>query len=621
MSVETHGHIFTDNPVVRILIPVVKDLSIISAIAATGLLLAVGFFIREDHGRLTTEGHRIRKLAFLAVEISLVTIVGDGLVELANLLGGSLLDAFSGVTLRSFLLHTAIGRDYLIQFILGVVTLALVARAKRVGRIYGALGLCLAGIVTPLFQSHSSAAGNHDLVVGSLIFHVLFISLWVGGVLGLLVIQPIERELSSYRFSALALWSAIIVGISGVVNAATRLNSFAAWRSLYGLLVALKVLGMAILILFGALHRKNLAKKDFDSLQLFKLLGNEILVMVGTLAIGGWLATTSPPEAANAIEAGLIPPATPTPMRILLAYKPEGTILAILLLATALYIKGVVTLSRRGDKWPVGRTIAFALAVSAADFATSGGLGVYAQWSFSYHMIAHMVLGMIAPIGFVLSAPITLALRALPAGRGENERGIRGSLIALIHSRYSIILTNPITALAIFDGSLFALYMTPLFGHLMASHIGHLFMDIHFLLAGYLFFYIIVGVDPNPRKIPHLARIIVLFAAMSIHAFFSIALLSSTTLLDHGIYAALNRGWNLDLLADQRTGGAIGWAMGEIPILIALIATFIQWSRSDSKEANRIDRAADRADAMGEEDELTRYNRYLNELNTGKPHD
>ena len=108
---------------------------------------------------------------------------------------------------------------------------------------------------------------------------------------------------------------------------------------------------------------------------------------------------------------------------------------------------------------------------------------------------------------------------------------------------------------------------------------------------------------------------------MSIHAFFSIALLSSTTLLDHGIYAALNRGWNLDLLADQRTGGAIGWAMGEIPILIALIATFIQWSRSDSKEANRIDRAADRADAMGEEDELTRYNRYLNELNTGKPHD
>jgi len=65
---------------------------------------------------------------------------------------------------------------------------------------------------------------------------------------------------------------------------------------------------------------------------------------------------------------------------------------------------------------------------------------------------------------------------------------------------------------------------------------------------------------------------------------------------------------------DQHTGGAIGWAMGEIPILIALVATFIQWMRDDSREARRIDRAADRAAAMGEEDDLARYNKYLAEL-------
>jgi putative copper resistance protein D len=54
--------------------------------------------------------------------------------------------------------------------------------------------------------------------------------------------------------------------------------------------------------------------------------------------------------------------------------------------------------------------------------------------------------------------------------------------------------------------------------------------------------------------------------------------------------------------------------MGEIPILIALVATFIQWMRDDSREARRIDRAADRAAAMGEEDDLARYNKYLAEL-------
>ena len=55
--------------------------------------------------------------------------------------------------------------------------------------------------------------------------------------------------------------------------------------------------------------------------------------------------------------------------------------------------------------------------------------------------------------------------------------------------------------------------------------------------------------------------------------------------------------------------------MGEIPILIALIATFIQWVKDDTRESKRTDRASDRAAAMGEEDELSKYNKYLAELN------
>jgi putative copper resistance protein D len=124
-----------------------------------------------------------------------------------------------------------------------------------------------------------------------------------------------------------------------------------------------------------------------------------------------------------------------------------------------------------------------------------------------------------------------------------------------------------------------------------------------------------VGVDPNPRKVPHLVRIVILFAAMSIHAFFSVALMSTSTLIDGGYFASLQRPWSLDLLADQHAGGAVGWAMGEIPILIALIATFIQWMRDDSHEAKRIDRNAARMAALGQPDELAQYNLYLNNLN------
>jgi putative copper resistance protein D len=622
-------HTFTNNPVVSALLSITKALYLIAAITAFGLIFAIAFFIREERGRLTREGARVKKLAHLASFVTLVTIIGGVFTELANLLGGSLLDAFDATTLRSFLTQTAVGRDYLIQLFAGFVILIFLQRSKKVGGIYWALALSLISLLAPVFQSHASSASNHGAAIGSLLFHIIFIAIWVGGVIGLIVISPDERTASLSRFSAIALWCAVIVTISGIANAWTRLDFLAGWASLYGLIIALKIGLTAILIGFGVVHRKTLVARG-SALKRYSLLINELLVMIMTVALGAWLSTSQPPVnpryAASAVDpvaslTGLTMPSAPTALRILSAYVPDGVFLGFLLLATALYIRGVVTLSRRGDKWPVGRTIAFAFGIAFADFATSGGLGVYSHFAFSYHMIAHMTLGMIAPIGFVLSAPITLALRTLPAGRTEKERGLRGSLVSVIHSRYSIILTNPITALAIFDGSLFGLYLTPLFGTLMRSHTGHLFMDIHFLLAGYLFFYVIVGVDVNPRKIPYIVRIIVLFAAMSIHAFFSITLLSTTSLLDGGYFALLHRPWNLDLLSDQHTGGAIGWAMGEIPILIALIATFIQWVREDGRETRRIDRAADRAAAMGEEDDLARYNRYLAELESGKPSD
>ena len=622
-------HTFSNNPVVTAVLSITKGLYLLSAITSFGLLLAIAFFVREEKGRLTPEGVRVKKLAHLATLVTLVTVVGVIMSELANLLGGSLLDAFDSTTLRSFLSQTSIGRDYLVQIFAALAVMLFISRAKRVGAIYWALAFSLVGLLAPIFQSHASSAGNHGTAIGSLLFHVLFISLWVGGVIGLIVISPAERAASLPRFSSLALWCAVIVAISGVANAWTRLNFLSGWASLYGVLIVLKLLLMMILIGFGAIHRKNLVARG-RTVKSYSLLINEVLVMVITVAIGAWLSTTQPPVnpalANSAVDpviniTGIAMPQEPTFWRIFSAYVPDGTFLGLLLLATALYIRGVVTLARRGDKWPVGRTIAFAMGISFADFATSGGIGVYSHFAFSYHMIAHMTLGMIAPIGFVLSAPITLALRALPAGRTELERGLRGSLISIIHSRYSVFITNPVTALIIFDGSLFALYLTPLFGTLMRSHSGHLLMDIHFVLAGYLFFYVIIGVDVNPRKIPHIVRIIVLFAAMSIHAFFSITLLSTSSLVDGGYFALLHRPWNFNLLTDQHTGGAVGWAMGEIPILLALVATFIQWMREDKREAKRIDRAADRASAMGEDDELAQYNRYLSELNIREPRD
>ena len=598
-----------------------KTALFLSGISVVGLLLAMSFFLIEREGKLQSEAQALRNKAQIFTAVWLTSSLLQVFFTLSTILDVNFSQALEISTLTSFIFQIELGRFLFAQSVLIALLLLLLPIFKSALAATTGLFLALFALILPVFQSHSAANGSHQLAIGSLAVHVIALSLWVGGILSLLLISSSAQQIALPRFSAMALWAAIAVVVSGATNAWVRLNFQSAWSSSYARIVILKIILTALLILLGYRNRQELQKAGATGWKLIsRLLAVEAVIMAGVVFLGSWLSQLAPPEQ-EGVEfspatsiVGFATPAAPTLSRILLAYQPDALILGILIFFVALYVKAVVVLSRRGDKWPVGRTISFACGVAAVDFATSGGLGVYAMFSFQYHMIAHMVLSMIAPIFFVLSAPITLALRTLPQGRTSEEGGVRSILISFLHSRYSMILTNPLTALALFDGSLFALYFTDLFGNLMQSHSGHLFMNIHFLLVGFLFFHIIIGIDPNPKKIPHIVRIVMIFAAMSIHAFFSIALISATTLIDNGYYASLRTPWLTDLLADQNLAGSVGWAMGEIPIILALVATFIQWMRADKRETKRIDRNEARLAAMGEPDELAQYNNYLAQL-------
>ena len=587
------------------------------AFATVGTLLAASLFIPNKDGALTEAGLLIKKRAslftalwFLTTFLSVIFIIRENL-ELA----------ITESVLTSFLTQTSLGKSLFAQLI-GILVIALalpfIKRALP-ALILGAISIVV--LVIPVFQSHSASSGSHSLAIGALVTHVAAISLWLGGLFGILAAPKALRINALYRFSALALWAAIIVALSGAATAFTRLNDRDTWNTQYAYLVIGKVMLTTALIGMGYANRKILQSRDEVRLQeLLRLITVEAMVMITVALMGTWLSQVQPPEgdASTLTPAQLIvgmetPPA-PTLWRVISAYNPDALMIALLLIALFLYIKGVAVLKKRGDSWPVGRTIAFSSGLVLIDFATSGGLGVYALFSFEYHMVAHMLLGMIAPIGLVLGAPITLALRTLPQARDKEERGVRAFALTALHSKFSVIINNPITALALFDGSLFVLYFTDLFGALMANHAGHLLMNIHFILAGFLFFNVVIGVDPNPRRYPHIFRIVILFAAMSLHAFFSIGLMSQTTLADGGYYSSLETPWINDYLANQQSGGSIGWAMGEIPIILALIATFILWMREDKRETVRIDRNEARMAAMGEDDELAQYNQYLNRL-------
>ena len=127
--------------------------------------------------------------------------------------------------------------------------------------------------------------------------------------------------------------------------------------------------------------------------------------------------------------------------------------------------------------------MAWLLGCAVLLFATSSGIGRYMPAMFSMHMAAHMLLSMLTPILLVLGAPVTLALRALPAaGRGEPP-GPREWLLAALHSRVSRFFTNPIVATVLFVAGFYGLYFGGIFDAAVGNHAAHVAMNLHFLLS------------------------------------------------------------------------------------------------------------------------------------------
>ncbi|MWD30578.1 copper resistance protein CopD, partial [Aquicoccus sp. SCR17] len=149
---------------------------------------------------------------------------------------------------------------------------------------------------------------------------------------------------------------------------------------------------------------------------------------------------------------------------------------------------------------------------------------------FSAHMVGHMTLTMLSPVFLVLGAPITLALRALPS-RTDGTRGPREWILWIVHSPWGRFITNPIVAGVNFAGSILVFYYTDFFRFSLETHVGHEFMNVHFLLTGFLFALVMIGSDPLPRRPPYALRLVLLMATMIFHAFIGVAMTSSTGLM------------------------------------------------------------------------------------------
>jgi putative copper resistance protein D len=538
-----------------------------------------------------------------------------------------------GQGLGDYLTQQIPGRAWLTTALVGAVVTVLCFAVRSQTALVFVVALAVFGLIPLEEQGHAGDSSTHEAAITAIWLHVIFASLWIGGLLVLATIGWRELRAGAKRrpdadrlvpvlerYSTLALVCFIVVAISGTVSAQLRVGTWDALLTPYGILVLLKVAALGALGLFGAFQRRVLIDRLRRTAQrrFFWIMATAELAFMGIASgVAAGLAVSAPPVVAvsqidnadatpAAILTGTPLPPPITPLRYLTAWDFDLLWVLIVGFGVVFYLWGVVRLRRRGDRWPWYRTALWLAGMASLFWVTCGVSNVYEEYLFSVHMLEHMLLTMAVPLLLVLSAPVTLAARAIRR-RDDGSRGAREWILLAVHSKAAGVLTHPLVSGGLFIASLWVFYYSPLFRWATTDHVGHEWMILHFLIVGYLFAQTLVGIDPVKNRPAYPIRLLLLLIVMAFHAFFGLALISNQGLLLADWYGAMGRTWGATPLQDQQAAGGIAWSVGEIPTVMLAIGVAILWSRSDEREAKRRDRRVDRDGDV----ELEEYNRML----------
>lgn len=591
-------------PVTTVGLPFVRAAGEIAAVVAVGGFLFAAFLVPpQTTGVLDAAGYRALRMAR-----------GGALVwaACAALLVPLTISDVSGEPLREHLDPVAMWR------IAGLVdtadawrwtallALVVAAAASPVLRWSPTPVLLAAALLTLLplgLTGHSAAGGSHDLAVNSLLIHLVAGALWAGGLLALLAYAlRADRAgagksgdhqfagLAARRFSAIALCCYLAMALSGIINALIRIRPADLFVTPYGWLVAVKIAALGALGLIGWRQRRvavTTLQSDPAAIgPLLRLALTEALVFGVAFGVAVGLGRTPPPPPVLTnpspveVALGYDIAGPPTLARMLLDWRFDVLFGSAAIILAVLYLAAVIRLSRRGERWSSGRSSAWLLGCALLLLTTSSGLGRYLPTLFSLHMTAHLLLSTLIPLLLALAAPTTLALRALPPGGKGSPPGPREWLQAGLRSRWLRFFAHPVVATVMFVAGLWVLYFGGIFDIAVSSHPAHILMNLYFLLSGYQFYWVVIGVDPTPRTIPVLGKIGAVLAAMSLQALFGVTMMGTETVAGERFYRSLQLPWHTDLLGDQHVGGLIACTAGEVPLVGVLMVLLIRWRRN-----------------------------------------
>jgi len=253
----------------------------------------------------------------------------------------------------------------------------------------------------------------------------------------------------------------------------------------------------------------------------------------------------------------------------------ESTLAAIIpfLLITAalvMYLAAVVRQRNMGRTWNKWRTSSFVAGIGLLAVALLPSLMRFAHHDLRGHMIQHLLVGMFAPIGLVLAAPLTLLLRTLPVRHARR-------VTAALRSKPLHWLSHPGTTLLLNMGGMYLLYLTPLYTLMLNNSSIHLLVHLHFLAAGCLFTWSVAGPDPAPRRPGLRIRLLVLFISIAAHAY-----------LSKFMYAYTWPGNTPHSLEQIREAAQMMYYGGDFAELLLVVALLAGWYRQRSPRSYKL---------------------------------
>jgi putative copper resistance protein D len=126
-------------------------------------------------------------------------------------------------------------------------------------------------------------------------------------------------------------------------------------------------------------------------------------------------------------------------------------------------------------------------------------------------------------------------------------------------------------------------FLTPFYAFSLEHPLVHDVSHLHFLVAGCLFWWLVIGRDPSRWRLSHPARLGILAIGIPVNVVLGLSLTGASTSIAARFHT----------VADTHRGGAVLWIAGELIVLGALGISLFQWMRYEERKAARADRVLD----------------------------